>query len=188
MSKLDKLLNKFSEEPTEDELAAEFLEILRVGDDCFQEGAKNIVTKMKLAIMHTKKTHLGKELEVGDVLYFAMLKEKSMEKKIEIKETSQYLGIGEIDFDASKTVDISIKLITISEDELPHYMLSPNFYLRRIIILNNDDTHSIDRTLIKTASSIPHLILKMSEKEVKESGEFIYFKYVKKNFKKSNKK
>lgn len=168
MSKLDKLLNKFSEEPTEDELAAEFLEILRVGDDCFSDKSKSIITQEFFNVMKVRETYSGINLKVGDLSYYCMLTES-------IKKEG---GI---------TAETFLKLIKIIEEEFGLFILQPERYLRNIIKLNHENqTYSIDRSFIK--KDLPILILKPSEQEVKESGEFIYFKYVKKNFKKSNKK
>lgn len=191
MSKLDKLLKKFNaDEPSEDDLIAEFIKILSVDDDCFQDSGKNTVTKENYEKMRSLKTYLDKELEIGDVFYFAMLREQVSKRKRTTTFNSPYLNSNEIGGIRSEAFEMAIKLVKISEDELPLFMLLPEHYLRRIIILNQDNqTYSIDRSLIKKISgSVPHLILKMSEEEVKESDEFIFFKYVKKHFKKSNKK
>jgi len=168
MSKLDKLLNKFSEKPTEDTLVAEFLDILRLGEDCFSDKSKTLITQDFFDKMKTKETYFKLRLKVGDSMYWCMLTQN-------------------IKRDPCFTVETSLRLTTIVDKEFNLLMLQPERYLRRIIVLDHDNrTYYVDRSFIK--KDIPTLILKLSEKEVKESGEFEWFKYIKREYKKTNKK
>lgn len=186
MSKLAKLLNKFPQEPTKDELVKEFLEILRVDEDCFNNKTKSIITQDNFALMKSKKTHSGIELEVGDTTYFCFLTE-SMKRDDNTPTIQSYLLTEAIRRDDNMPTEISLKLIKIIDQEFTLFILQPEKYLRRIIVLDHDNqTYSINRSSIE--KDLPTLILKPLGDEAKENIEFAYFKYVKKNFKKSNKK